>query len=212
MDEARLGQQLLRCRLVIGHGVRREVLIEPDAPAFFVPTARMDGQALKIEEDLDLVLSDLDPQLLVPVDVRCAVIVAIDADVAVSMQLRFFPLAAVELDLRKRLQRRSFQRFEAIAPRDAEAGVAPIIDPLDALIERLVNLRQRGQPRSSIAEALVAHQQFHTILDQRLISSQQLLLVPRLERFDSRSPMPFTLSVAFGWRWPHASRTGVRTD
>jgi hypothetical protein len=66
VDEARLRQQLLRRRLVVGHGVRREVLVDLDAPAVFVTAARMDRQALEIQEDLDLVLGDLDSQLLVP--------------------------------------------------------------------------------------------------------------------------------------------------
>ncbi len=73
---------------------------------------------------------------------RGAVVVALDADVTVGVQLRFLPFPAVELSLRQRLQRDLFQRLEALAARDAEASVAPIIDALDALLERLVDLRE----------------------------------------------------------------------
>ena len=62
--------------------------IDLDAPAVAMAAARMDRQALEPQEDLDLVLGDLDAQLLVPVDVRGAVIVALDVDVAVGVQLR----------------------------------------------------------------------------------------------------------------------------
>ena len=48
----------------------------------------------RLQEDLDLVLGDLDPQLLVAVDMRGAVIVALDADVAVGVQLGVLPLPA----------------------------------------------------------------------------------------------------------------------
>jgi len=64
-----------------------------------MPAAWMDGQALEVEEDLNMVLGDFDPKLLVPVDMRGAVIVALDADVAIGVQLRFLPLPAVELGL-----------------------------------------------------------------------------------------------------------------
>jgi len=76
------------------------------------------------------------------VDMRGAVIVALDADVTVGVQLRFLPLPTVELGLRQRLQRGSLQRLEAIVALDAEASVAPIIDALDALLECLVDLRE----------------------------------------------------------------------
>ena len=54
----------------------------------------MDRQALEVQEDLDLVLGDLDAQLLVPMDVRGAVIVAFDVHVAVGMQRGVLPLPA----------------------------------------------------------------------------------------------------------------------
>jgi hypothetical protein len=86
---------------IVGRAVRREVLVDLDAPTFFVPTARVDGKALEVQEDLHLVLGDLDPQLLVPVDMRGAVVVALDADITVGVQLCLLPLPAVELGLRE---------------------------------------------------------------------------------------------------------------
>src|SRR6185312_14130381 len=142
MDEARLRQELLRGRFIVGHAVRREVIVDLDAPTFLVPTARVDGQALEIEEDLHLVLGDFDPQLFVTVDMRGAVVVALDADVTVGVQLRFLPFPAVELALRQRFQRGPLERLEAIAARYAKARMAALIDALDTLIERLVDLRE----------------------------------------------------------------------
>ena len=108
--------------------------IDLDAPTFAVPAARMDRQALEVQEDLDLVLGDLDPQLLVAVDVRGAVVVALDADSS-SRRAAWRPSTP-----RRRhsacgsgFERRSLQRLEALAARDAKAGVAALIDALDAL-------------------------------------------------------------------------------
>ena len=55
----------------------------------------MDRQPLELQEDLNLVLGELDPQLFVPVDVGGAVIVPFDRDVAVGVELGFLPLPAV---------------------------------------------------------------------------------------------------------------------
>ena len=60
MDEARLRQQFLRRRLVERDRVRGEVLEDLDSPTDFLPTPRMDRQALEIQEDLDMVLGELD--------------------------------------------------------------------------------------------------------------------------------------------------------
>src|SRR5207248_8437339 len=86
MDEPRLGEQFLRGRLVVRLGGRREVRIDEDALAVAMAAARMDREAFEAEEELDLVLGDLDAQLLVPVDVRGAVVVALDAHVAVRVR------------------------------------------------------------------------------------------------------------------------------
>jgi hypothetical protein len=99
VDEPRLREQLLRRRFVVGDRVRREVLVDLDPPAFFVPTARMDREAFEVQEDLDLVLGDLDPQLLVAMDMWGAVVVTLDADITVGVQRRVLPFAAVELAL-----------------------------------------------------------------------------------------------------------------
>jgi hypothetical protein len=77
-----------------------------NTPAFFVPTVRMDRETFEGQEDLDRVLGDLDPQLLMTMDMRGAVIVALDADMTVGVQRRVLPFAAVELALRQRFQRR----------------------------------------------------------------------------------------------------------
>src|SRR5260221_3573362 len=103
VDEPRLRQELLRRRLVVGHGVRWEVLVDLDASAFFVPTARVDRKALEMEEDFDLVLGDLDPQLLVAVDIRSAAVVSIYDYITVSVQRRVLSFSALELILRERL-------------------------------------------------------------------------------------------------------------
>ncbi|MBK7250680.1 MAG: hypothetical protein IPI06_07360 [Gammaproteobacteria bacterium] len=66
--------------------------VDLDPPAIAMAAARMDRQAFEPQEDLDLVPGELDPQLLVPVDVRGAVVVALDIDVAVSVQLGLLPL------------------------------------------------------------------------------------------------------------------------
>ena len=50
MDEARLRQELLRGRFMVSHAVGWEVIVDLDAPTFLLPTARVDGQALEIEE------------------------------------------------------------------------------------------------------------------------------------------------------------------
>ena len=60
MDEARLRQQFLRRRLVERDRVRWEVLEDLDSSSHFLPAPRMDGQALEIQKDLDMVLGELD--------------------------------------------------------------------------------------------------------------------------------------------------------
>ena len=129
----------------------------------------MDRQALELQEDLDLVLGDLDAQLLVPMDVRCAVVVAIDVDVAVGVQLRRLPLPAVVLHAGQRLECGFLDRLEALAARDAKAAVALIVDALDADHERAIDLLDGGESGAPIAEAHVAHQDFDQPFDDRLI-------------------------------------------
>src|SRR2546430_11150170 len=80
--------------------------IDEDALAVAMAAARMDREAFEAEEELDLVLGDLDAQLLVPVDVRGAVVVALDAHVAVRVQFGFLPVPAVHIPGRYRLEDR----------------------------------------------------------------------------------------------------------
>jgi hypothetical protein len=61
-----------------------------------------------------------------------------------------------------------------------------IVDALDAHHQRSIDLGDRGKPGATEAEPKVAHQDFYKSLANCLISSQQLLIVPTLERFDSR--------------------------
>src|SRR5437016_6057082 len=149
--------------------------------------ARMDREAFEAEEELDLVVGDLDAQLLVPVDVRGAVVVALDGDIAVGVQFGFLPVPAVHIPDRQRLEGRFLQRLEALAARDAKARVAPIIDALDTLGQGAVDLRYGREAMAPIAEAHVAHQDFYQSLDDGFISSQQLHVVPTVKRSRSRS-------------------------
>ena len=143
--------------------------VDLDAPAIAMTASGMDRQALELQEDLDLVLGDLDAQLLVPMDVRGAVIVALDVHVAVGMQLGVFPLPAVHIPDRQRLERGFLHRLEALAARDAEARVATIIDALDTLGQRAVDLGEGGEAAAPVAEAHVAHQDFDQPFDDGFV-------------------------------------------
>src|SRR3569833_66657 len=129
----------------------------------------MDRQALKAQEDLDLVLGDLDAQLLVSVDMRGAVIVALDVYITVRMQGGVLPVRALKVPDRQRFESGFLERFEAFAARDAEAGVATCINTLDTRAEGLVDLGEGSEARMSIAEARIAHQDFHQSFDDRFI-------------------------------------------
>lgn len=63
-----------------------------------MPVALVDGETRKIEEDLQLVLGEFDPQFLVTVEMRGAVIVVLDADITVGVQRRLRPVAAGAYD------------------------------------------------------------------------------------------------------------------
>lgn len=161
VDKPGLGEQLLRSGLVVRLGGGREVRIDEDALAVAVAAARMDRQSFEPQEDLDLVLGDLDAHLLVPMDVRRAVIVALDVHVTVRVQGGVLPVRALEVPDGKRLEGDFFDCLKALAPRDSEASVATRVDALHALPERLVDLGERGEARTSVAEARIAHQDFH---------------------------------------------------
>ena len=116
--------------------------IDLDALAIAMAAARMDRQTLEPQEDLDLILGDLDTQLLVPMDVRGAVVVALDIDVAVGVQLGVFPFREVYVPDRQRFERALLHGLEALAARDAKARVTAIVNALDALSQSLVDLKQ----------------------------------------------------------------------
>src|SRR5512146_1408233 len=96
MDEARLRQQSLGCGLVVRLGRWREVRVDLDSPTIAMATARMDRETLEVEEDLDVILSELDPQLLVTMDVGCAVEHRLHHHIAIGVQRRCEPLTEVD--------------------------------------------------------------------------------------------------------------------
>src|ERR1700730_17115731 len=61
VDEACLRQELLRRCLVVGLRSRWEVRLILNASAIAMAAAGMDRPPLKLQEDLDLVLGELDP-------------------------------------------------------------------------------------------------------------------------------------------------------
>ncbi len=129
----------------------------------------MDSQALKVQNDLDMLLGELEPQFLMPVDMRGAVIVALYGEVAIWMQLCLFPFAGGELILRQRFERQFLPRLKALAARDAKTAMTPIIDSLHALGQCLVDLDNRGKSRAPIPKAQVAPQDFHRTFYIRLV-------------------------------------------
>ena len=61
------------------------------------------------------------------------------------------------------LQGRFLDRLEVLAARQTEAGVATCIDALHAVTQGLVDVCQRGEAGTSVAEAYIAHQDFTKI-------------------------------------------------
>ena len=76
-----------------------------------------------------MVLGELDSQLLVPVDVRCAVVVTVDSDVAVGVELRRLPLPTVIHNARQALQSGSLDLLER-SRRERESGGGLVVDSL----------------------------------------------------------------------------------
>ena len=93
------------------------------------------------------------------------------------------------------LERGFLHALKALAARDAKARVATIVNALDTLPERSVDLRDRREAPVPIAEAHVAHEDFDQPFDNGLISSQQLQLVRTMKQQRSRSRTPFIRSV-----------------
>lgn len=85
-----------------------------DAPTIAVAAARMDSDALQAQKDLDLVLSELDPQALVPMDVWSAVVHRFHVYIAVRVQRGVFPFARIKVLLGQRLERRPLHRLKAL--------------------------------------------------------------------------------------------------
>lgn len=144
MDEARLRQQLLRCRLVVRLAYGREVCVVEDAPPITTTAARMDRQTLGFRKISMLFLVSLMRSFLVPVDVRCAVEDRLDQHIAIGMQRGVPPFAGIHVLQRQRFEHRALHRFESLAPRDAETGVAPCVDVLDALGNGLIDQLSRS--------------------------------------------------------------------
>jgi hypothetical protein len=120
MDKSGLGEQLLWSRLVVGLRGRREVRIDLDPAAIPVAAARVDGQALELEKDLDVMHGHLDAQQLAPMDVWGAVIDALQLDVAVGMEFGVLPLSHVKLHDRQELQSGFLDTLEALPTGDAK--------------------------------------------------------------------------------------------
>src|SRR6185437_9455449 len=104
MNEPGLGEQLLWRSFVVRLGGGREVRVNEDPLAIAMATARVDRQALEVQEDLYVALGNLDAQLLVAVDVRSTVIVALDVHVTVRVQGGVFPVRVLQVPDRQRLE------------------------------------------------------------------------------------------------------------
>jgi len=72
------------------------------------------------------------------VDVRGAVVIAIDGDVTVGVQLRCLPLAAVVFHAGQGLERGFLDLLEPLAAGDTKAAVGLIVDALDADVKRAI--------------------------------------------------------------------------
>ena len=106
----------------------------------------MDRQALEVQEDLDLVLGDLDSQLLVAMDVRGAVVVALDGDVAVGVQLRRPSTPRRRTPRWATALSAAFSIFSKRSRRETpKRRWRLVIDALDAHHQRAVDLGDRGK-------------------------------------------------------------------
>ena len=100
---------------------------------------------------------------------RRTIIVAINGDVAIGVQLRRLPLAAVVLDTRQRFESGSLDLLEPLTAGDAKAAMRLIVDALDAHHQRTIDLRDRSKSRAAEPEAKVPTQDLDQSLDDRLI-------------------------------------------
>src|SRR5271167_5260331 len=102
-------------------------------------------------------------------DMRRAVIVAVDGDIAVGVQLRRLPLPAVVLRGWQGFERGFFDFLVPLAAGDAKAAVSLIVDALDADRERAIDLLDRGKSGAAEPEAKVPTQDLHQPFDDRLV-------------------------------------------
>lgn len=167
--EAGLGEQVLGRSLVVRLRVLGEMLASLHAVPTFCAIPRVDGDALEMEVDLDLVFRELDAQVFAAVDVWSRVVRALDRDVAVGVELRPFPLGAVGGALRDWTERRLLMALESLAPRDAEPRVGLAVDLLHAVEERTVDLIERGKRAAAVAPAEETHDDLHRALDDGLV-------------------------------------------
>jgi hypothetical protein len=75
-----------------------------DPHSHFLAATRMDRQVLEIQKEFDMVLRELDSWRFVSVDMRSAVIIAVDGDVTIGVQRRRLPLTAIILNRRQGLE------------------------------------------------------------------------------------------------------------
>src|ERR1700731_4490269 len=101
---------------------------------------------------------------------RPAVIVAVDGDVAIGVQLRRLPLAAVVLNSRQRLECGFLDLLEPFTSRNAKATVGLLVDALDADHQRAIDLGDRSKSGATKAEAKVATQDFYESFHDCLIT------------------------------------------
>src|ERR1039457_6961900 len=140
------------------------MLEDPDSLPHFLPTAWMDRQALEVQEDLDMVLRELDSQLFMPVDMRCAVVIAVHGEVTVGVQLRRLPLPAVVFHTGQRLESGFLDLLEPFTAGDAKATVGLVVDALDAHHQCAIDLGDRRKSGATKAEPEGAGEDFHESL------------------------------------------------
>jgi hypothetical protein len=158
-------------------------------------TARMDRQAFKTQKYLDVVLGDLDAQLLVPMDVWRAVIVALDIYVAIGVQRGVLPVLRRSLylsDVRgapgPRLLRTGWPtaRSRHQSPRH---GLRIIREPGSRPVLRVVRRRERHCPRLRRAfpgRAWPPH--FYLLRISVTSPGESSVLTPKASRSENRKP------------------------
>src|SRR6516225_545770 len=114
-------------------------------PAAIAPG--MSGDTLAAVEHLDGVCGDADVDLLADQGVRHRIEEALDLDVVIKADAGQPPFAVDVFRNRQRLQRRTLDRFEQLAPADPEATHRALVHPGQHLLDRGVALGEREEGR-----------------------------------------------------------------